>query len=137
MHITATRVMTKVIFIIDIVNFRVIIVVRVVKLWRNFMKLKTYSLRLEEEEFEKLRQFLGEYGDPDLNVSYILRAYIRDLNKALPNLKKSEYGIRNNLSFWSTVFRQAARTALIENMMKGSADFEKILAKSKSEEEES
>ena len=59
------------------------------------MGLKTYSLRLDEEEFEKLKKALSEHGDPDLNVGYVIRAYIRDLNRALPNLKKSDLGLRN------------------------------------------
>ena len=87
------------------------------------MKLKTYSLRLDEEEFEKLRKALSEYGDPDLNIGYLLRSYISDLNAAIPHLKKSSLGLRNNLSFWSTAFRQISRTVDLENILKG-----KILA---------
>ena len=63
------------------------------------MALKNYSIRLDEGEYEKLRKSLSDYGDPDLNIGYILRTYIKDLNKALPHLKKSELGIRNNLAF--------------------------------------
>ena len=40
------------------------------------MGLKTYSLRLDEEEFEKLREALSEYDDPDLNVGYVIRAIL-------------------------------------------------------------
>ena len=35
------------------------------------MSLKTYSLRLEEDEYEKLRKFLSDYGDPDETSAYV------------------------------------------------------------------
>ena len=83
------------------------------------MSLKTYSLRLDEEEFEKLREALSEYGDPDLNVGYVIRSYIRDLNRALPDLKKSDYGLRNNLAFFGSFLRHINRIAKLEVMVKG------------------
>ncbi len=91
------------------------------------MALKTYSLRLDEDEFEKLRKSLSEYGDPDLNVGYVLRTYIKDLNSVLPDLKKSDLGIRSNLAFWGSMFRQLARSAQIENIMKGAPIVKHIL----------
>jgi hypothetical protein len=95
------------------------------------MVLKTYSLRLEEEEYEKLRQFLSEYGDPDLNIGFIVRAYIRDLNKALPGLKKSDLGIRNNLAFFGSLLRHIDRIAVIENILKGTPIVERIKREAK------
>jgi len=83
------------------------------------MGLKTYSLRLDEEEFEKLRKALGDYGDPDLNVGYVIRAYIRDLNRAIPNLKKSEYGLRNNLALFGSFIKNIDRLIDVEIMIKG------------------
>lgn len=83
------------------------------------MGLKTYSLRLDEEEFEKLRKALSEYGDPDLNVGYVIRAYIRDLNRAIPNLKKSEFGLRNNLAFYGSFMKHIDRLVDVEIMIKG------------------
>ena len=95
------------------------------------MVLKTYSLRLEEEEYEKLRKFLSEYGDPDLNIGFIVRAYIRDLNKALPGLKKSDLGIRNNLAFFGSLLRHIDRIAVIENILKGTPIVERIKREAK------
>lgn len=83
------------------------------------MGLKTYSLRLDEEEFEKLRKALSDYGDPDLNVGYVIRAYIRDLNRAIPNLKKSDFDLRNNLAFYGSFLRHIDRLVDIEIMVKG------------------
>ena len=83
------------------------------------MGLKTYSLRLDEEEFEKPRKALGDYGDPDLNVGYVIRACIRDLNRAIPNLKKSEYGLRNNLAFYGSIMKHIDRLVNVEIMLKG------------------
>lgn len=45
--------------------------------------LKTYSLRLDEKEFEALKKALVEIGDPDLNIGFVLRSYIRYLNRTL------------------------------------------------------
>jgi len=53
------------------------------------MPLKPTTLRLDEEEYEKLKKYLEEFGDPDINVAYILRSYIRDLNRAMPFMIKS------------------------------------------------
>lgn len=98
------------------------------------MSLKTYSLRLDEDEYENLKKELSEYGDPDLNINFVIRQYIRDLNKALPDLKKSELGIRSNLAFWSSVFRQAARTAQLENIISGLPIVERIQKEDKEHE---
>ena len=95
------------------------------------MGLKTYSLRLDEEEFEKLRQTLSEYGDPDVNINYLIRAYISDLNAILPNLKKSSLGLRNTFAFWSSVFRQMGRTIDVEDILKGKFSVEKMVASAK------
>ncbi len=84
------------------------------------MGLKPYTLRLDEEEYEKLKGYLGRYGDPDLNISFILRRYIRDLNESLPNLEKSEFNLLNTLSFYATGLKQLFRTGQLENLMKGS-----------------
>lgn len=100
------------------------------------MTLKTYSLRLEEEEYEKLRGFLTGYGDPDLNVGYLLRTYIRDLNAILPNLRKNAFGIRNTLAFWSSAFRQMGRTIDIEDILKGKTSIEKLMREAQEEEAE-
>lgn len=76
---------------------------------------------MEEEVYDKLRGALSEYGDPDLNLGFILRAYMRGLVDVLPDLKKSSFGLRNALSFWSSAFRQMTRTLDIEDILKGKA----------------
>jgi hypothetical protein len=61
------------------------------------MALKAITLRLDEEEYEKLKQLLNEFGDPDINAAYVLRSYIRDLNRALPFMVKSGMDLKNYL----------------------------------------
>jgi len=83
------------------------------------MGLKTYALRLDEEVYENLKKALVEYGDPDLSISFIVRKYLRDLNDALPHLKKSELSLMNNLSYWGVALKQMGRLADFELLMKG------------------
>jgi hypothetical protein len=83
------------------------------------MALKTYSIRLEEREYEKLRDFIGKHGDPDLNINYLVRSYIADLNRALPDLEKSEFSVKNQLAYWGMMLRQIMRTTQMEHMLKG------------------
>ena len=85
------------------------------------MGLKTYSLRLDEEEYEKLREALSEYGDPDLNMGYVIRAYIRDLNRAIPQLKKSTVGLRNNLATFGSALKYIDRVIDLEMILKGAS----------------
>jgi hypothetical protein len=70
------------------------------------MALKTVTLRLDEEEYEKLRKHLIEFGDPDINVAYVLRSYIRDLNRALPFLMKSGWDLKNYLGLLGSWLKQ-------------------------------
>ena len=83
------------------------------------MGLKSYVLRLDEEVYEGLRTALNEYGDPDLNISFVIRKYLRDLYEALPHLKKSDRSIMNNLAFWGMMLKQVSRTAQFENLLEG------------------
>lgn len=62
---------------------------------------------------------MGDYGDPDLNIGYVILAYIRDLNRAIPNLKKSEYGLRNNLAFYGSFMKHVDRLIDVEITIKG------------------
>lgn len=59
------------------------------------MALKPITLRLDEEEYEKLKAQLSQFGDPDINVAYVVRAYIRDLNRTLPFLINSGWDLKN------------------------------------------
>ena len=61
------------------------------------MALKSITLRLDGEEYEKLKQLLNEFGDPDINAAYVLRSYIRDLNRALPFMVTSGMDLKNYL----------------------------------------
>jgi hypothetical protein len=53
------------------------------------MALKPITIRLDEEEYEKLKAHLEAFGDPDINVAYVVRSYIRDLNRSLPFMVKT------------------------------------------------
>ncbi|MCX7108799.1 MAG: hypothetical protein NTX45_01475 [Proteobacteria bacterium] len=59
------------------------------------MALKPVTLRLDEEEYERLRAHLSKFGDPDINVAYVLRAYIRDVNRVMPFLISSGWDLKN------------------------------------------
>lgn len=83
------------------------------------MALKPITLRLDEEEYENLKKHLSEYGDPDLNVAYVLRSYIRDLNRALPKLKKSDWDLKNYLGFLGVWLKQFVRITEVEMIAKG------------------
>lgn len=70
------------------------------------MALKPITLRLDEEEFEKLKENLSTYGDPDINVAYVVRSYIRDINRVMPYLMKSEWDLKNYFGFLGLWLRQ-------------------------------
>lgn len=99
------------------------------------MGLKSYTLRLDEEEYEKLKSFLSAYGDPDLNISFVIRRYIRDLNFALPDLKKSDFNLLSTLAWYGTALKQMLRTAEVENLMKGEPIAERAQAEVDSKSE--
>ncbi|MFZ5907888.1 MAG: hypothetical protein ACOYVJ_10890 [Nitrospirota bacterium] len=97
------------------------------------MTLKPITLRLDEKEYERLRELLGKYGDPDLNVAYVIRKYIRDLNRALPYMMKSDFDLRNLLSFYGHGLKSLNRITEVELMAKGES--KKTLRKAQQEEE--
>lgn len=71
------------------------------------MALKPITLRLDEEEYEELKKHLSKFGDPDINVAYVLRSYIRDLNRVFPYLVNSEWDLKNYfglIGFWLKQF---------------------------------
>ena len=70
------------------------------------MALKPVTLRLDEEEYEKLKAHLSQFGDPDINVGYVLRAYIRDLNRALPFLVNSGWDLKNYFGLLGSWLKQ-------------------------------
>lgn len=92
------------------------------------MALKSYTLRLDEEEYEKLRNYLNHYGDPDLNISFILRRYIRDLNDSMPNLQKGTFNLLGTLAMYGTALRQMTRSAEIHNLTQGTQIVERAQA---------
>ena len=84
------------------------------------MALKSVTLRLDEEEYEKLREYLSEFGDPDINVAYVLRAYIRDLNRTLPFFVESGWDLKNYfglLGSWLKQFSASPESGRFANMM--------------------
>src|SRR5512139_2045359 len=70
------------------------------------MALKSITLRLDEEEYEKLKAHLAEFGDPDINVAFVLRSYIRDLNRALPFMVKSGIDLKNYFGLLGSWLKQ-------------------------------
>lgn len=83
------------------------------------MALKSVTLRLDEEEYEKLKEYLSEFGDPDINVAYVLRSYIRDLNRALPFVK-SGWDLKNYfgmLGSWLKQFSSMQDQEMLAKMM--------------------
>ncbi|HXX35996.1 MAG TPA: hypothetical protein VEM15_16120 [Thermodesulfobacteriota bacterium] len=83
------------------------------------MALKSVTLRLDEEEYEKLKEYLSEFGDPDINVAYVLRSYIRDLNRALPFVK-SGWDLKNYfgmLGSWLKQFSSMQDQEMFSKMM--------------------
>lgn len=82
------------------------------------MALKPITLRLDEEEYEKLKEHLSAFGDPDINVGYVLRAYIRDLNRVLPYLPKSDWDLKNYFGFVSLWLKQTVSMGSAEMFSK-------------------
>ncbi len=70
------------------------------------MALKAITLRLDEEEYEQLKAYLEEFGDPDINVAYVVRSYIRDLNRSLPFLLNSGWDLKNYFGMLGSWLKQ-------------------------------
>lgn len=82
------------------------------------MALKPVTLRLDEEEYEKLKAHLSQFGDPDINVAYVLRAYIRDLNRALPFLVNSGWDLKNYFGLLGSWLKQVGSVTDVEMFAK-------------------
>lgn len=70
------------------------------------MALKPITIRLDEEEYEKLKAHLEAFGDPDINVGYVVRAYIRDLNRSLPFMLNSGWDLKNYFGMLGSWLKQ-------------------------------
>jgi hypothetical protein len=70
------------------------------------MALKPITLRLDEDEYEKLKGHLEAFGDPDINVAYVLRSYIRDLNRAMPFLVRAGWDLKNYFGLLGSWLKQ-------------------------------
>jgi hypothetical protein len=83
------------------------------------MALKPTTLRLDEEEYEKLRAHLEAFGDPDINVAYVVRSYIRDLNRSLPYMLNSGWDLKNYFGMLGSWLKQFGymKDADVFNMM--------------------
>jgi len=68
--------------------------------------LKPITVRLDEEEYNKLKELLNDFDDPDFNVAYVLRCYIRDLNRALPLIVKSGWDLKNYFALFGPWLKQ-------------------------------
>lgn len=72
------------------------------------MALKPITLRLDEEEYERLKKYLDEFGDPDINLAFIVRSYIRDLNRAMPFMTTSGMDLKNYFGMLGSWLKQFA-----------------------------
>lgn len=70
------------------------------------MALKPITLRLDEEEYDKLKAHLEAFGDPDINVAYVVRSYIRDLNRSLPFMLNSGWDLKNYFGMLGSWLKQ-------------------------------
>lgn len=70
------------------------------------MALKPITLRLDEEEYEQLKAHLEAFGDPDINAAYIVRSYIRDLNRSLPFMLNSGWDLKNYFGMLGSWLKQ-------------------------------
>jgi len=70
------------------------------------MALKPFTLRLDEEEYEKLKAYLEQFGDPDINAAYVVRSYIRDLNRSLPFMLNSGWDLKNYFGMLGSWLKQ-------------------------------
>ncbi|MGD0886986.1 MAG: hypothetical protein ABSA46_19260 [Thermodesulfovibrionales bacterium] len=82
------------------------------------MALKPITLRLDEEEYEKLKKYLSEFGDPDVNIAYVLRSYIRDLNRVFPLLMTSGWDLKNYFGFFGLWLKQVVAMSDVEDLTK-------------------
>lgn len=87
------------------------------------MGLKPITMRLDEEEYEKLRENLGRFGDPDINIAYVLRAYIRDLNRAFPYITSAGWDLKNYFGLLGLWLRQSVRMIDADTFTKGMVDW--------------
>jgi hypothetical protein len=87
------------------------------------MGLKAITLRLDEEEYEKLRENLGRFGDPDINIAYVVRSYIRDLNRAFPYITGAGWDLKNYFGLLGLWLRQSVRMIDADSFAKGMADW--------------
>jgi hypothetical protein len=87
------------------------------------MALKPITLRLDEEEYEKLRQHLSSFGDPDINVAYVVRAYIRDLNRTLPFIVQAGWDLKTYFGFLGVWLKQVVSVTGAESSAKGIPDW--------------
>jgi hypothetical protein len=81
--------------------------------------LKPITLRLDEEEYEQLKEHLSSFGDPDINTAYVLRSYIRDLNRALPFVVNSGWELKNYFGFMGAWLKQMVTMTDTELLGKG------------------
>jgi len=81
--------------------------------------LKAITLRLDEEEYEKLKEHLGKFGDPDINVAYVLRSYIRDLNRVLPFAVSAGWDLKNYFGLLGMWLKQFSSMPDMEAFNKG------------------
>jgi hypothetical protein len=87
------------------------------------MALKPITIRLDEEEYENLKQHLSKFGDPDINVAYVIRSYIRDLNRAIPYTVNTGWDLKNYFGFMGIWLKQFFSTTDTDLFSKGMSNW--------------
>ncbi len=84
------------------------------------MALKPVTIRLDEEEYAVLKEYLDKFGDPDISIAFVIRSYIRDLNRAMPLIIKSNWDLKNYfglLGAWLKQFGSMSDYDVFSNSM--------------------
>ncbi len=58
------------------------------------MSTQSITLQIDEGEYEKLKEYLSEFGDPEILFEIAIRSYIRNLNTAMPLVQESNYNLK-------------------------------------------
>ncbi len=66
------------------------------------MSLKPVTLQLDMDEYEKLKEYINELGDPDISIEVAIRSYIRNLNRAMPLALKPNWDLNNYFELMNT-----------------------------------
>ncbi len=70
------------------------------------MPTESITLQVDEREYEKLKEYLSEFGDPDVLLEIAIKSYIRHLNRAMPFAHEFNYNLRTYFHLLSAWLKQ-------------------------------